>query len=65
MSALGHSRPSNSSPGRPFVRYYPDSDRRRGNAAKAAKCQKQTYVSKSIAANEISRAAPQTDTQQA
>ena len=38
MSALGHSRPSNSSPGRPFVRYAPDSDRRRGNAAKAAKC---------------------------
>ena len=35
---MGHSRPSNSSPGRPFVRYAPDSDRRRGNAAKAAKC---------------------------
>ena len=38
MSAMGHSRPSNSSPGRPFVRFAPDSDRRRGNAAKAAKC---------------------------
>ena len=41
---MGHSRPRNSSLGPPFVRYAPDSDRRRGNAAKAAKCQQQTLI---------------------
>jgi hypothetical protein len=36
---FGSLAPDHSSPGRPFVRYAPNRDRRRGNAAKAAKCQ--------------------------